>query len=347
MVLKAGPGGDPPPQDEVSKTNPYIAQHKISLEAGLAPSVPKAEPSANFPNTGAKTTWEVHAGTLEARIDCSFSINEAFLVTDEKSLTQNPISREDGSKAPIPPIWSFPMHNKTGLLSTLYLRIYNTDHPIPALESGWRATTVFKQGSKALWQKYDPKLDPLLPGIFDQSKLSDGSNPTLDVCQAIRLLPPEPHMGYTPILDMDATKAMIAQIFIEGGIKPQPPQTNFLAQAFEPEKDTEADQPQRYGDFAATLASEDNHATTATGLSKAKILGNGKVGDEGAGLLGMCAEALGWDRRPPAEKEGNEVKLPDGSPDGRMEWELSGKPPIGLAKQLGRYYDALPLVIVN
>jgi hypothetical protein len=344
MVLKAGPVPTPPSSDQITANNPYIGQHKLSLEAGLFPSVPSVTGTAPpFPNTGAMTEWLVQAGTLQIRIDCGFALTSANVVVKEHvdgSKDLVPIPREDGKSDPIPALFSFPMHNTVGLISTLELRIWDLDTTPNELQSRWRPVLVFKDGSKALWQQYDISLDPLFTP--NPPSLSDGADPTITLCQAVRILPPPPMMGFSPIVDLDATAAMIFPVPDLNGVAYPPlpaQQTDYLSAPFETDKSG----PTRWTDFSALLGGQGGNAVTAQGLNKAAIRGDEVKGPD-SGLLGMCASALGWDLRPPADKlQGVVVSK---SPDGRMEWELRGAPPAELVEDLGNYYPDLPMVTV-
>lgn len=336
MVLKAGPAADAPASDTISTANPCISQHKISLEAGLFPSVTKtASATSDFPNTGTMTEWLVQASTLQIRIDCSFALSQAAIVVDENARTSDvPVLREDGTTDPIPDIFSFPMHNTIGIDSHLELRIYSLDGPTPVLQTGWRAVLVFKEGSTALWRKYDIAYDPLFTP--NPLPLCDPANPTVTLCQAVRILPPLPLMGYSPIVDFDATKAMVAPLHETYPSLPAA-QTNFEAAPFEA---SVTSGPTRWTDFGSVLSGKGSNSTTSDGISKAEIRGDAAPG---TGLLGMCASALGWDLRPSAEKV--QGVIVSKSSDGRQEWELKGAPPQKLADQLGSYYPDLPMLV--
>jgi hypothetical protein len=149
-------------------------------------------------------------------------------------------------------------------------------------------------------------------------------------------------MGYSPILDLDATKAMIEQIF-EDYMALLPAQTDYASHSFG--TDTDQGRVKQWQDFESLFGGTGANAKTNDGLSKSDIRGNGTIGD--GGLLGMCAAATGWNLRPPVKKVNNVVVTPPFSPDGRMEWELKGAPPMGLVKQLGNYYPDLPGVTIE
>ena len=324
MVQKPGPASAAPATDKTLANDPHITQHKYSVEAGLFPSAPEST-SKDFPNTGAGTEWLVTAANLQIRIDCDFALTEATLFSKTSSDIILP-SKAD-SKASYKPFYAFPMHTSDPLKSTLEIRIYTIEGDKSTLMSGFTAELVLKTAPPALWTKYDRKIDPLVTP--NPPSLTSGSNPTLTLCQGVRIFAPEAIKSRSPIIDFDATAAM-KKAYDYDLHAPPPAQARFFAQPLE-----EADKPwdtfgEMWGGKTDVLFGD---------AKKSEIRGDDAVG--GGGLVGLAADFLGWKRRGTGDKEGNVVVVPDG---GRMEWELKGDPPVSLAEKLGDYYPALPLM---
>ncbi|KAH0562325.1 hypothetical protein GP486_002979 [Trichoglossum hirsutum] len=322
VVRTAGPPNDPPTTDKITVNDPYIAQHKYSIEAGLYP-LPPTSKGEDFPSTGVATPWLVQAGALQFRIDCDFAVSAAVVITDENDKTKN---LEIKPEKPLEPISSFPMRrNGDKIDSAVEIRIYSMEGGKDELMSGFKAELVMKDGAGALWRKYDVTLDPIFTS--NPSGLKNGDKPTVSLCQGIRILPPDAVLDQCPIVDFDATAAMKRVIGPHDLAPAEKRQDSHLASLFEPSEVATKQWPD-FGDYWTG-----NKEGQIDGLNKSEIRGDGVAG---GGLMGLCAGALGWDRRPPGKEDPQPV-------DGRMEWQLKSDPPEILASELGSYYAALPL----
>jgi hypothetical protein len=163
--------------------------------------------------------------------------------------------------------------------------------------------------------------------------LQNAKNATVPLCMGIRIFPPKPYLSQSPVVDFDATAAMRESWSYPAPTFDAMEQTTYRAEAFEPGVLGTT----QWVDFGAQWSGKVDAQTTG-GLSKAEVRGDG--GSAGGGLMGLCAHYLGWDRRPPAGKKGNE---PVPGPDGRMEWQLESRPPVILPGELDYYYPALPM----
>jgi hypothetical protein len=293
------------------------------MEAGLYP-LPPTSKGNDFPNTGAATPWLVQAGALRFRIDCDFAVSTAVIVTNEKDKTKNVNIKPD---KPLKTISSFPMHHDGDKIdSAVEIRIYSMEGDKDELMSRFNAELVMKDGAGALWRKYDVLLDPIFNS--NPNGLKKGDKPTVNLCQGIRILPPDPDLDQCPIVDFDATAAMLRVIGPHDLAPAEREQSSYLGSLFEHSEVGKKRWPD-FGDY--WTGSKEGQID---GLNKSEIRGDGVVG---GGLMGLCAGALGWDKRPPGKKE-------DLQPvDGRMEWQLKSDPPKILASELGSYYAALPL----
>lgn len=330
MVRTPGPASTPPTTDTTITADPYITQHKYSIESGLFPSPPKSD-GANFPNTGAATEWIVQPANLQIRIDFDFALSSAVIVSNESDRSQDyqinlAPPTTPTSPTSLDPINSFPMHSVDPILSTLELRIYSLDGPSPVLEQSFKAELVLKNASTALWSLYHPWNDPLVSP--NPSSLTSGDAPTILLCQAVRIFAPVAVRAKSPIVDFDATAAM-KEAFEYTLAAPDPLQTTYLAA---PPPNSAAPWPQLGDEWAGKTNGQ------LDGVNKASIRGDDAAG--GGGMLGLCADALGWSKRPSADKVANVVVVPA---DGRMEWVLKSDPPPILVEELGDYYPALPL----
>ncbi|KAJ9607108.1 hypothetical protein H2200_008180 [Cladophialophora chaetospira] len=339
MVMTPGPKSDPPPTDGKSAGNPYMAQHKYSIEAGIFPVKPDPDPSPDptkqpaFPDTGANSDWIVQAGTLQFRIDCDFALSSAKIINSETDDTKNLIMPDPKKKQkPLDPIFSVPMRNtlEQTIKSWIEIRVYSTEGGVDVLQDNFRAELVMKSAAAAMWSQYNKDDDPLVnssPGT-----LQNGQNPTVTLCQGVRIKPPEPKLAPCPVIDFDATAVMLGPID-DTMLPAQAEQTTFLSKLFTPKNPATA-----WKDFG-DLWTGVTGGVTDDGVKKSDIRGDGTLD---GGMMGLCAQALGWNRRPPADKVGSvDVK----GDDGRYEWQLKSDPPTILAEQeLGFYYFALPMV---
>ncbi|KAH8654008.1 hypothetical protein BGZ60DRAFT_159118 [Tricladium varicosporioides] len=351
IVRTAGPDSDPPPGDATTAKNPFQAQHKYSIEEGLFPAKPKSD-KTSFPNTGATTEWKVLAGPLQIRIDCDFSLSSAQIITSEtgnKDDATKPITTTITTTPAksLNPIFAFPMHNTVPITSHLDIRIYFMENHINILQTDFRAELVLKQAPLATWSQYTPDNDPLhriSPGRHNKpSSLENGNEPTVELCQGVRIFPPFATLSKCPIVDFDATAAMnetLEDLPLPDWDKEQ---DVFLAEAFEADGVPVG----QWSHFGSLWTGEGTNAAVidADGnkLEKRDLRGDGS---NSSGLIGLLVSTLGWDQRPPAETKQGIVQPVTGK-DGkalRKEWELIGEPPESLAKELGYYYPYLPMV---
>jgi hypothetical protein len=329
MIRTPGPTSNPPATDKTIANNPYITQHKYSIETGLFPSAPGGA-STDFPNTGAATEWLVQNANLQVRVDCDFALSDAKIISNDANPYQIelPKSAPSGSADGMKNIFSFPMHNTKQITSSLEIRIYSLSGE-DTLMSGFTAELVLKNAALALWSKYEPQNDPLVNR--NPPNLKAGGDPTKLLCQGVRLFAPPAVRSKSPIIDFDATTAMKEEFPYDLNFlkKPVPEQSSYLAVPLD-----SSDAP--WDDFADRWSGKTD--ATLNDVEKAAIRGDHAAG--GGGMLGLAADLLGWTRRPPADKEANVVVVPA---NGTMEWALTGDPPALLTSKLGDYYPALPM----
>ncbi|PVH83680.1 hypothetical protein DL98DRAFT_528973 [Cadophora sp. DSE1049] len=344
MVKTAGPDSEPPPGDKTSNANPCQALHKYSIEEGLFPNQPKSEDEKTFPNTGANTEWKVLAGPLQIRIDADFALKSASLVNTAKDLKDfNPITTTPPQE--LNDFYAFPMHLISPVdTSHMNITIYflGGKEEDKELMTDFRAELVLKNAPRAVWGKYTSDKNPLSRISGQKPKaLENGSNPTMELCQGVRILPPLPYLDQCPVLDFDATAAMM--VFNDNEPFPtfDDEQSNFLAEPFEPDSSPVA----QWADFEKLWKGENEPSISdASGekVLKSEIRGDNAIG---AGILGLVVNTLGWNERRAAEKEKGMV--PDVvDSDGkvlRKEWELVSTPPQILAEELKYYYPYLPM----
>jgi hypothetical protein len=300
------------------------------VEAGLFPNPPTAGQDKKFPSTGVGLEWHVQAGPLQIRIDCDFALTEANLKNSKGVLKQIDDDTILNSKAGI---FSTPMHSK---IDSSILNITITDSANTIVD-GFSAHLVMKAAAKALWSEYRAEEDPLLPNSRRPDTLRKGDDPTMQLCQGVRIYPPKPKLGKTTIVELDATLAMKSRIESNTGAPwlfptPEPEQIAFIGTLFEPSATPEA----QWADFKP--------AWTAPKDAAGNVLADVR-GDNGAktGMLPFCADVLGWTARPPEEKVQG-ITVPD--VNGRMPWELRSEPPPALVAGLDEYYPELPMVTV-
>ncbi|KAG4427792.1 hypothetical protein IFR05_016724, partial [Cadophora sp. M221] len=343
MVKTAGPESDPPPGDKTSNENPCQALHKYSIEEGLFPNKPKSEDDKTFPNTGANTEWKVLAGPLQFRIDSDFALKSASLV----NMAKDP--KDFDAITTTPPqvlnnFYAFPMHlTKPVDTSHMNIRIYFLagKEEDKELMTDFRAELVLKNAPKAVWDVYTSDKNPLSRISGEKPKaLENGSNPTMELCQGVRILPPIPYLDQSPVQDFDATAAMMEFNDREKFPTFDKEQSVFLAEPFEPDSSPIA----QWTDFEKLWKGEIESSITAS--SGATVLKSEMRGDKivGAGLLGLIVNTLGWSERRTAEKEQGVV--PDVLINGkvqRKEWQLVSAPPKILTEELKYYYPYLPM----
>ncbi|KAH7356951.1 hypothetical protein BKA65DRAFT_218411 [Rhexocercosporidium sp. MPI-PUGE-AT-0058] len=342
MVKTAGPETDPPPGDKTSNENPCQALHKYSIEEGLFPNKPKSEDDKTFPNTGANTEWKVLAGPLQIRIDTDFALKSASLVNTAKDPKDfNAITTT--LPQDLNEFYAFPMHlTKAVDTSHMNVTIYFLagKEEDKELMTDFRAELVLKNAPRAIWDVYTSDKDPLSRISGEKPKaLENGSNPTMELCQGVRILPPLPYLDQSPVQHFDATAAMM-----ESNKKSFPTfdeeQSTFLAQPFEPDSSPVA----QWTDFEKLWKGEIEPSVTAASgetILKSEMRGDTTIG---AGILGLIVTTLGWSERRAAEKKQGVV--PDVLIDGkveRKEWQLVGTPPKILAEELQYYYPYLPM----
>lgn len=331
-------GNDASPTNNSTTSSPYLTEHKYSIEAGLFPVTPTKDPNDpdpnGFPNTGAATEWTVQAGTLQFRIDCDFSLSSAFFVTDEKDPT-NPTLSPIFGEGSMAPIYSFPMGDTPAITSQIQIRVYwcETESGVPELLTNFQAAPVMKNAATSLWKAWTKDDDPL--ETPDPQHLKDPTNPTVPMCQGIRITPPPPGLSQSPVVDFDATAAMQYYFW---GTRPLPlelVQTNYLSSSF------------TSTDPSTSLWSVLADTWAGTGESKNKAWARGDLAAKsddpdtsGGGMVAMCASLLGWDRRKPTPPT-QPPPAPD--PDGLAEWQLKSDPPTILISELQYYYPDVPV----
>ncbi|KAH8882540.1 hypothetical protein GQ53DRAFT_455304 [Thozetella sp. PMI_491] len=369
MVKAAGPSSDRPAHDTTAG-DPDLAQHKLSVEFGLiAATTPPADSQNNFPSTGAATQWQVQAGTLQVRIDCPFSLSDAYILNQ----VGQPGAPEPNSNAtmlvlppkldrtipPTPAVYSWPMHSKASnpISSSLEIAVYQvSDLKNEVLIPNFRGELVLKSVGTALWAVYDETQDPLIHPR--PSSLSNGTGATVDLVQAVRLFPPPAVLYPSKIVEFDATAAMCMTIAGDFELPPQEEQgSQFSGAYFEPDvpDDDFAAQSQRWQDLAAIwnpcfMAPSGNTKVT------------GDVSALRAGIVKAVADVLEWTIRPPEQLSHNNLTPPTPVPapadpgltpntarinaDGRTDWQLIDAQPTALPQQLDKYYAALPFAIM-
>jgi hypothetical protein len=346
IVRTAGPNSEPPQGDSTSTANPYQAQHKYSIEDGIFPDKPKSTATGEFPNTGATIDWKVLAGPLQIRIDCDFALSNAYLTTTEGDVPIQP-------EVVLHNIYSFPMHNNEAIRSRLWISVYKLDPEKgdKQLIDGFQAELVLKNAPLATWSQYAPDRDPLARisgGSRNKpSALQDGSAPTVELCQGVRLFPPVAKLSQSPVVEFDASAAMLMAHRVHP-IPTSNPQTALFSSPFEPDKSPVTQWEDFKNLFNGTTDGSVTDANNNT-FTKAEMRGDGVTGD---GMLGLLVSTLGWDKRRPAELKGGLVEpvkirdLTDLTKEvvQRNEWELEGTPPPLLADELEYYYPYLPMV---
>lgn len=343
MVKTAGPESAPPAGDTTSSKNPCQALHKYSIEEGLFPNKPKSEDENTFPNTGANTEWKVLAGPLQIRIDSDFAlkslkspslVNMADVPKDFDGITTNP--HQD-----LNDFYAFPMHltkpiDSSHMDITIYLLQGKEEDK--ELMKDFRAELVLKNAPKAVWDIYTSDKNPLdRIGGSKPKALESGSDPTIELCQGVRIFAPVPYLDKSPVVDFDATAAMMEFDDREPLPTFDKEQGTFLAEPFM----LNASPVQQWEDFEHLWNGERD--TMPTHIWRKETRGEDVIG---AGILGLIVDTLGWSERRAAEKERGiipDVKNPDGSVQ-RKEWELNGTPPLILADELKYYYPYLPMV---
>jgi hypothetical protein len=334
MVKAPGPASAPPSNDKIA-SDPDVAQHKYSVEAGLIPALVPLADGNDFPSTGATSEWQVQAGTLQFRIDCDFALSDAhFVIPDpngDSSTINQSISLPAGGVQTIPNVYSWPMHSSAAnnITSTLEIWIYQIEDPTnPILQSRFKAELVLKSAATALWSVWDPNNDPLHSN--QPTALLDGSNATVNLVQAVRIFPPDPFLCLSPIVQFDATAAMRETISGTFQIPPKEEQgTLFCGAYFEPSApDTTDGQTQRWTDFgnmwnpaAPAPAAPATGTGTAGAAPASTFTGATATGTSDpnlpairAGMVGLIATVLEWNFRPPEQMTGNSPSTTDGNP---------------------------------
>ncbi|KAK5455896.1 hypothetical protein LTS15_005214 [Exophiala xenobiotica] len=289
-IIKApGPPSTAPANDTVGN-NTSITAHKYSVEDGLIPADPppadKTQGRQDFPSTGATVEFKVQAGTLKIRIDCEFALSEAHFKADpdadpkvaERAITLPKVVGQ-ATPPPTPLVYSKPMHNKKeeknekgeeiqkdeSATSILDIAIYKDEgvdkqkKPTRVQQDNFKAELVLKSVPTALWGPYNPDDDPLVRDKPDA--LQNADNSTIDLVQAVRLLPPDPKLFHSTIIDFDAVACMrqtvpgnkftilqdsVAAVTTELALQPK-----FIGQYFKPDaKDGDVvAQTKRWQDF--------------------------------------------------------------------------------------------------
>ncbi|CZR65011.1 uncharacterized protein PAC_14911 [Phialocephala subalpina] len=362
MVRTNGPSGNSSTADSaqgidpVNNPNPFDAQHKCSVESGLFPQKPQSLDPTKFPNTGSATEWIVLAGSLQIRIDCNFSLSAAWLVNDETTPSGAPSTQPSTTSSTTPittnpltalnPIYSFPMHNTDPITSELSIRIYFYEGAETKLIPGWQAELVIKPAPMATWSQYTSDNDPLHRiaggGLNQPTNLQSGDNPTVDLCQGVRLFPPAPYLSKSPVVDFDATSAMVVveEYHLYDYVKFDPEQTTYQSTPFEPADDAPT-QWANFGKVWTGLIDGSTQDDAGEIVAKSELRGDGQIG---SGVMGLLVTTLGWDQRSPAETVKGEV--PPAPAGQRLEWQLQSSPPSILAGELEYYYPYLPMTAV-
>ena len=333
MVIKPGPNNAAPPQDTIGSTGNVGTNHKYSVEDGLAPQVVPPPDGTKFPSTGATSEWHVLAGTLRIRVDSAFALSKAYMELpppppSEGSTTQpaaqnteREILLPDGKFAP--DVYSWPMHCKPEQKLTSILRIAVRQDSNNEIQEGFKAELVLKTASKALWSIWDPELDPL-HASETPDHLTDAKDGTVDLVQAVRILPPDPERARSKIIDMDATAAMKFTIPFSPPLPPKETQpSDFEPSYFEAydTSGTKIDGVKRWRDFqdmwvppspeppssTSTTTPTPAPATTAALTSPAVA----ELRNEATKLV---ANILEWDIRPPEQMIKNNPPPPPKAP---------------------------------
>jgi len=228
------------------------------------------------------------------------SLSAAFLTTSTGNVPIQP-------DLVLNPIYAFPMHNTVPITSVLGISVFFLeDASNPELIDGFQAELVIKNAPLATWSQYTASNDPLalISGRVNKpTTLQDGSNPTVPLCQGVKLYPPIAVLSQSPVVDFDATAAMISSDDVPF-VPPSPPQATFLCAPFEPTLDPVT----QWADFSATLAGTKNASTTdVSGNTFLKADVRGDALGTGTGMLGLLVQALGWAQRSAQETVGGVV----------------------------------------
>jgi hypothetical protein len=218
-------------------------------------------------------------------------------------------------------VFSKPMHNTESLVSTLEISIYNIENPAnKILQSRFRAELVLKAAPSAFWGVYNKDNDPMQ--VNQPAALLHGKDGTINLVQAVRILPPEPFLCPSPIVDFDAPAAMRKTIEGTYFVLPTEQQgTLFCGSYFEPDvpDDDATKQTQRWADFADLWSPDAGHAQPAEekneGEKKTEMGGEKKTVPSKAvdptllavraGMVEQIAKILEWTIRPPEQMTGN------------------------------------------
>jgi hypothetical protein len=264
------------------------AAFKYILEGGNSPQ--PTQTSANVTkgtkNIDPGTQWFVRGGSFKFRIASDFAISDASI---EQADTKTPTKASSPLK-----IYSTPMHIENdgkGIKSTLKITIRNLK--TQELVHDWSTfELVTKDVPTAIWNPYDPKLDPK----FAPKQLLNGDNPTVKQCMslaisapAVQLSPPPNWPGFIPkfnltevanigILDYRYIKARGTDWFMPTSL---PMQNKYLQLQFS-EAELEQSNADRWN----------NTRKTWSGLSTKSEM----VNHPESGLLNLFAKTLGWDQ---------------------------------------------------
>lgn len=354
MVKAPGPTSSAPPTDTIGSAGAVATAHKYSVETGLAPVAPPTTPGQNFPSTGATTTWDVLAGTLAIRIDTDFALSEAHILKSDSKKQEIYVSGTTNGAAPS--LFSKPMHNTSdmSLTSTIEIQLYWEAAGQQFVQDDFKAELVLKSAAPALWGVYDPSNDPL-----QQSNLQDlqnGQVNMLQLAQAVRILPPDPKLDVSKIIDFDATAAMRETIKPDNGTDcyslpvSESQGTTFTATYFDPPPAPNGPvvpATKRWPDFQAAWVTYPASPPTSPAVDPEP-----NISTE---MVKTIADLLEWTIRPAGQMSRNDatvaptsgVKWPNQArmcADGRYDWELRTDAPTRLVKDLDVNFAALPYV---
>lgn len=355
MVIKPGPANNAPPDDTIGSTGGTNTNHKYSVEAGIAPQVePPADKKNNFPSTGATSEWQVLAGTLSIRIDCGFALSQAFM-EQLPGTKHKEIFLPNQQSAPA--VHSWPMHcnedqNFNSILNITIRKVVNQE-----IQDHFKSELVLKSVSKALWSKYNSKVDPLQPNA-NLDHLKNASDGTDNLVQAVRITPPDPQRALSSIIPFDATAAMKFTIPYQPLVPAtQVESSDFQSSYFENLDSTgkRVDGVKRWKDFQDMWQST---ASTTTVTESQAIV------DVRKAVTDMVADVCEWQIRPPEQMANNNpptttnaiiaphlptmrsgvANAPQTHDDKRTDWQLMSSQPSKMIGLLDIYYPSLPYV---
>jgi hypothetical protein len=238
---------------------------------------------------------------------------------------------EDPSK--LNPIFAKPMAVRHPLSSELKIRIHNVEEDKPT--PGFKTTYVLKPVPTAFWEGYNASLDPMHTQDTNamRNHLFNPENPAVVLAMGVSLRSPDPVFAFSPIPQFNVTASNKARV-PDGDKSPtwvlaktEPTQPLFQPIPFvttppAPPPPANLPHPDQPNDKQWAAA-----RTSWANAFNSSIVGDGKNPEKENGLLGLCANVLGWNVPSPAQVE-DIAAMPKGS---LKPWELRGRLPKKLA----------------